>query len=107
MSRVNYKKKVKQIPSKVLIARNVYYDVTWQREIVNSNGIELYGVTDLTNRIITIKMDMPAKLTVETFLHECAHAFSEEFGLGLTENQILGMEHIIPYILKKGNIFNE
>ena len=52
-------------------------------------------------------MDMPAKLTVETFLHECAHAFSEEFGLGLTENQILGMEHIIPYILKKGNIFNE
>lgn len=107
MSRINWKKLVKKIPSKVQIAPKVFYDVVWQKEIVDTKGNHLYGLSDLTNKVITIKMDMPAKLTIETFAHEILHSFSEEYGLGLTENQVLKMEHAVPYILKKGNIFSE
>lgn len=106
MSRINWKKKVSEIPSKIQIAPRLFYDVTWQKEIVDTKGNHLYGLTDLTNKIITIKMDMSPKLTVETYIHEVVHAFSEEYQLGLTENQVLKMEHTIPYIIKN-NLFKE
>lgn len=105
--RINWKKLVTLIPSKVQIAPKVYYDVVWQKEIINSTGHHLYGVTDLTNKIITIKMGMPAKLTMETYFHECIHALSEEYKLGLTENQVLAMEHALPYVLKTDNLLKE
>lgn len=105
--RINWKKKVAQIPSKVQIAPRIFYEVVWQKEIVNSTGHHLYGVTDLTNRVITIKMDMPARLTLETYFHECIHALSEEYKLGLTENQVLAMEHALPYILKDNNFLKD
>lgn len=107
MARVNYKKLVKQIPSKVQIAPRVYYDIVWQKEIVDTKGNHLYGLSDLTNKVITIKMDLPAKLTIEIYFHELYHCFSEELELGLTETQVLKMEHAAPYILKKGNVFND
>jgi putative protein kinase ArgK-like GTPase of G3E family len=98
MARTDWKKKVRNIPAKVQIASKVWYDITWQKEIVDTVGNHLCGFTDLNNKIITIKMDMSPKLTVETFMHECFHAFSEEFELSLTENQVLGMEKMVPYL---------
>lgn len=98
MARMNWKKKVAEIPARAQIAPKVFYEITWQKEIVDTKGKHLYGLTDLDNKIITIKMDMSPKLTVETYMHEIFHAFSEEFQLGLTENQVLGLEHIIPYL---------
>lgn len=105
--RINWKKLVTLIPSRVQIAPKVYYEVVWQKEIINSTGHHLYGVTDLTNKIITIKMGMPARLTMETYTHEVCHAFSEEYKLGLTENQVLAMEHALPYVLKINNLLKE
>ena len=98
MARFDWKKKMRHIPAKVQIAPKVAYDITFQKEIITPGGVHLYGFTDLDNKIITIKMDMTPKLTVETYIHECFHAFSEENELGLTENQVLGLEHIIPYL---------
>lgn len=94
----NWKKKMKSIPARVQIAPKVFYEITWQKEMADTKGNHLYGITDLDNRIITIRMDMSPKLTVETFFHECCHAFSHEFNLGLTENQVLGMERMVPYL---------
>ncbi len=99
-NRINWKKQVKTIPSRVQIAPKVWYDVVWQKEIINSKGERLCGVSNLTDKVITIQMDMPAKLTMETFYHELLHSFSEEHNLGLTENQVLSMEKTLPYILK-------
>jgi|ERR1035437_4647691 hypothetical protein len=96
--RTDWKKKLRHIPSKVHIAPKVYYDVMYQKEILDTKGNHLYGFTDLDSKIIAIKMDMSPKLTVETFFHECCHAFSEEHKLGLTENQVLNMEGILPYL---------
>lgn len=107
MKRINWKKKVKEIPSRVQIAPKVFYDVTWQKEITDTKGNHLYGVTDLTNKIITIQLDLSPKLTVETYIHELGHAFSEEFGLDLTETQVLAMEPAIPYMIRSNNIFQK
>lgn len=96
--KTNWKKKMKSIPARIQIAPKVTYEITWQKEIITPTGNHLYGLTDLDSKIITIKMDMSPKLTVETYWHEVCHAFSEEFQLGLTENQVLGMEKIVPYL---------
>lgn len=96
--RTNWKKKLKSIPARVQVAPKVYYEVTWQKEILDTRGNHLYGVTDLDNKIITIKMDMSPKLTCETYWHEVSHAFSHEWDIGLTENQVLAMEHVLPYL---------
>lgn len=101
--RHNWKKKVRSIPARVQITPKVWYDVTWQKEIVDTKGNHLYGFTDLENKIITIKMNMPPKITCETYFHETIHAFSEEYKIGLTENQVLQSEHMLPYL---DNLFN-
>lgn len=98
MPRVDWKKKVRSIPAQVQIAPNVIYQVTWQKEILDTKGNSLYGITDLDDKIITIKMGMSPKLTCETYFHECLHGFSHEFNLNLTETQVLGMENILPYL---------
>jgi hypothetical protein len=105
--RVNWKHKASLIPSKVQIGPKVFFDVVWQKEIVDTKGNHLYGLTDLNNKIITIKMDMSPRLTIETYLHEVAHAVSDVYELGWTENQILGMEHAFAYILKDNNVFKK
>lgn len=105
--RINWKSLVKKIPSSVQIAPKIVYQVVWQKEIVDTKGNQLYGLTDLNNHIITIKMDMSARLTVETYIHEVTHAISEHYDLGLTENQVLKIEHAIPVLVKSNNIFKE
>lgn len=98
MARTNWKKKVKSIPAQVQVAPKMFYQVTWQKEILDTKGNNLYGLTDLDNKIITIRMGLSPKLTCETYFHEVIHAFSHEWGLNLTETQVLNMEHILPYL---------
>lgn len=100
MARINWKKLVKQIPGKVQITPKVSYDVVWQKEIVDTQGKFLYGLTDISNKVITIRMDMSAKDTMNTFFHELTHAVDEEFKIGLTENQTLDMENFLPVLIK-------
>ena len=105
--RVNWKKRISEIPSRVQISKKTYYDVVWQKEITDTKGNHLCGMTNLNDKVITIKMDMTAKLTIETYIHEVIHSISDEYDLGLTENQVLKMEESLPYILKLDNIFKE
>lgn len=98
MARIDWRKKMRRIPAKVQIAPKIWYDVVWQKDMTNTKGTELAGTTDYDNKIITIDIGMSPKLTVTTYLHECFHAFSHEYNIKLTENQILGLENIIPYL---------
>ena len=107
MKRINWKKLVKQIPSRVQIGPKTYYDIVWSTDLVDTKGNYLYGLTDLNHRVITIRMGMPAKLTMETYTHELLHSFSEEYGINLTEKQVLRSEHILPYLLKSGNLLKD
>lgn len=97
---MDWRKKMRNIPAKVQIAPKISYDIVWQKEIKNTKGNELCGTADYDNRIITLSLNLSPKLTVITYIHECLHCFSNEFGLNLTENQILAMEKTFPYIDK-------
>lgn len=105
--RVNWKQKMSEIPSRVQLGPKVFYDIVWQSEIKDTKGNKLHGLTDLTNKLIIIEMNQPARITVETYLHELTHAYSEEYNLGLTEPQVLDIEKGLPYLLKKGNVFKD
>lgn len=105
--RVSWKKEVQRIPSKVELAPGIFYDIVWQSEIVDTKGNRLHGITDLTNKLIIIEMNQPARITLETYFHECFHGLSEELKLGLTETQVLNMEKAIPLFLKKGNFLKD
>lgn len=105
--RINWKKQLVKIPSQVQVAPKVYYQVVWQKDLADSRGNFIFGLTDLDNKIITIRMDMKPRITVETYWHELQHAFSEEHKINLTENQVLRSEHTLPYLLMKNNVWND
>ena len=105
--RVDWKHKASLIPSKIQIGPKTFYDIVWQKEIVDTKGNQLCGLADLNNKIITIKLDMSPRLTVETYIHEIIHSVSDQYELGLTENQVLSMEKALAYILKDNNIFKK
>lgn len=100
--RIDWRSLQHRIPSRAQIAAGVYYDVVW---VSDFNGQDLCGTTTFDPKVITVKLGMSPKLTVETYLHEVCHAFSEEFDIKLTEAQILKMEKAMPYILKDDNLF--
>lgn len=107
MSKVNYKQLVSRIPHKVQLKNKVFYDVLYQDKILFAKDAkEACGITIFQNRQIVIAKGLSDKLTIETYLHELAHAFSFEYSLNLTENQILAMEKGFYYLLKADNIFS-
>lgn len=96
--RFDWKKKARNIPATVQVAPGIVYQITWQTEITDTKGNPLFGITDFDNKIITIRMGMKPMITVETFIHEIFHAWSDAFKIDLTEKQVLALEHIIPYL---------
>lgn len=99
-----WSKLVKKIPAKVQISKKVTYNVRWADKL-ETKSYDLYGETDLNAKQITILKNMSPKQTIETYIHECLHAFSHEYEINLTENQILAMEKTFYYVLKNDNIF--
>lgn len=101
---MNWEKLRKKIPHRVQIARNAWYEVLYTDDFKDGNT---YGETRFDPRQIVIQNGLSPKLTVVTYLHECAHAFAAEHDINLTETQILAMEKAFYYILKDGNIFEK
>lgn len=100
---VNWKKLVKQIPARVQVKSNVYFDVVWCKEFPLDH--EQIGGTNFEKKQITIKSGLSPKLTIITYLHELMHLFSDENSAALTETQILALEKSFYFLLKSGNIF--
>lgn len=105
--RFDWKKKRKEIPGRVQVGPKSFYDVHWQEDLKDTKGNHLYGITDFDNKIITICMGMKPKITVETYFHELTHCFDHEFKIGLTEKQVLAIEHWIPYMFKDNNVWKK
>jgi len=105
----NWRKLVKRIPSKVQIARKLFYDVVWVSEFRDNNGVinESYvGLCDKNKRIIYILNTLSNKEKVLTYLHELIHAFSDENDIGITERQVgLIEKKCLTFVIKSGNIF--
>lgn len=101
---VNWKKTKKKIPNRVQFSKNGFYEVVWVDDFPGGNTV---GETRFDRKQIAIKKDLSDRLTVITYLHECLHALSHETDAELTESQILNLEKVFYYLLKKNNIFEE
>lgn len=102
MSKVDWKKLKRKIPHRVQLGHTVHYEVVWADSFVDPHTM---GETRFDSRQIVIKKGLTPKMTVVTFLHEVAHAYSYIYNLNLTETQVLNMEKGFYYLLKNGNIF--
>lgn len=101
---LNWKKLVKQIPHRIQVKKNVFYEILWIDQFPDK---ETVAETRKYNKQIVIKKGLSPKLTIICYLHELAHCFSDEYGANFTENQILVMEKSLYFLLKNGNIFTK
>lgn len=93
----------KRIPSRVQVGNN-HYEILYTDGFSNENTL---GETRLEDKQIILRRDLNSKELVKTYLHECLHAISEEFEVGLSEQQILNLEEAIIYVLKEDNFFKK
>lgn len=100
---INWNHLKKRIPSRVIIGNNSY-EILFIDEFNNPSTL---GETRLEDKQIVLKNGQTSKELVKTYLHECLHAISEEYDVGLTEQQILKLEDSLTFILKDGNIFKK
>lgn len=99
---MDWKKLRRHIPHRIQISKDVWFEVVWVDDFKDG---KTYGETRWEPNQIAILNGLSPKLTVITYLHECAHAFSGIHEANLTETQILALENSFYYILKENNLF--
>jgi hypothetical protein len=100
---MDWKSLLARIPNKVQVTSKIFYEILWSPKIHKAE--DACGLMRPDTKQIIIEQGHPPKLTTVIYLHEVLHAFSEEYDLKLTENQILKMEKALYYALKEGNLF--
>lgn len=91
------------IPNSIQISSSITYEILWAKKIFKYE--HCYGVTKSSKKEIILEQDHTAYRTVHTYVHEIIHAYSDEYNLNLTETQVLGIEKILYFVLKQGNLF--
>lgn len=86
--RVNWAKLRKNIPHRIKINK-IDFEILWTENFKDGNT---RGEMRLLDKQIIILKGMSNRLTVETFIHEVWHAQSDSRNLGITENQVVGLE---------------
>lgn len=94
---INWKRIVKNIPTHIQISRTGIYEILWCKQFENENTL---GETRFDRKQIVLKEGQSPKETVSTLLHEVYHAASEEYEIGLTENQVIALEKGVYYLIK-------
>lgn len=102
MSKVNWRRLSKQIPNRIQINKKDYYEVLWVDGFTNDQTL---GETRYDVKQIVLKKNLSPKLTIVTFMHELVHCFFTEYGIALTESDVLKTEKFFYYLLKPENIF--
>lgn len=103
MKRVNWKLLRQRIPARIQIAKRTY-EIVW---VDGFKDPSVLGETRFEPYQIALKTNENDKETVKTYLHEVAHAVSEEEQIGLTESQVQKLEKSLTYLLKPNNTFLE
>jgi hypothetical protein len=100
---IDWFKYFSRIPAQVKIGKSTY-QILWVVEFPKDKEQLGESRFDELKQII-IKIGQSNKESVHTYWHECLHAASEEYEIGLTENQVLKLEKFLPNILKNGNLW--
>jgi hypothetical protein len=101
---VNWKALTKLIPHRVQVSRKSFYEICYVDSFVDESVL---GETRFDPKQIVIKDGQPPKEKVHTYIHELLHAISEEYEVGLTENQVRSLERALYYVLKSDNVFRK
>jgi hypothetical protein len=101
--KVDWRSLKNKIPNQFQIGKAIY-EVVWIDEFKDPN---IMGETRFDPKQIVIKKNMSPKLTVITATHEYLHAYSNEFEVNLTENQILASEKGYYFLFKMANLLKE
>ena len=67
----------------------------------------LYGSSNPRQLVIRVMTDCAPDQQDETFFHECIHALSFAYGLGLTENQVRVLGASLTAFLKDNRLLRE
>lgn len=98
---MNWKKIRNNIPSQIKVSGKHTYEIVWVESFKDE---ETLGETRFEPYQIAIKLGLSDKETVYTLLHECFHAISHDYNIGLTETQVQMLEKSLHYFLKFVNI---
>jgi len=103
---VKWKDYFNRIPASVKVNKSTY-EVHWIDSFPKDK--EQLGESRFNDneREIVIKLGQNDKETVKTYWHELCHVASEEYGINLTENQVLKLENFLKDVLTPGNIFKK
>ena len=101
MKKIRWSDYKTRIPTHVRI-KDVEYEILYTNDFKDG---ETLGETRLNTKQIVLKTNETDKETVHTYIHECLHAVSEEFDVGLTETQVRKLEKSLTNFLTSGNIF--
>jgi|SRR5271165_1941102 len=99
--KIDWKSLYFKIPKTVKINKTKF-KVQWCEKFPDKHQV---GESDWNNKLMTLKRGETKKDTVHTYIHECLHLFSDEFGIKLTEKQVQKLEKGLTSWLKKDNIF--
>lgn len=88
------------IPNKVQFKKAVY-EILYTEDFLDGKTL---GETRFNPHQIVLKTNESDKETFHTYIHECLHAASNEYDIGLTEGQVRKLEKSIQDWLKPGNI---
>ena|ERR1700676_5117181 len=100
---VNWKDLASRIPTTVEGPKGVIYEIVWSKD-----ASQYHGQMIPDKNQIQLALGLSPKQTVEVFLHEIAHLYSDLSGMQLTESQVLLFEKFCIYwLLKDGNIFRK
>lgn len=91
------------IPNKVQFKKAVY-EILYTDNFLDGKTL---GETRFNPHQIVLKTNESDKETFHTYIHECLHAASNEYEIGLTEGQVRKLEKSIQDWLKPGNILTE
>lgn len=89
---------LKLIPSSVRITSKVTYEIVFIEAFPDPKQVGECRLGE--HKQIVIKSGQSPTETFLTCLHEISHSLSDEYGIGLTESQVLKLERALFNILK-------
>lgn len=90
-----------------LVIKDALWEVKFVREIPNQGTSQVYsyeGICDPSEKVILIRMGQTAKERLVTFVHECLHAFEEEYRIKLPHSVINKIQYPIAEFIMENCI---
>lgn len=93
---ISWKKYRRNIPNYISFNKSKY-ELLYTDDFKDGKTL---GETRWDPKQIVLMNGRPDKETVHTVFHECIHAISYEYGVNMTETQVLAFEKALPDLIR-------